>query len=78
MPCLPERERSVSLLLLQFERRKFQKHDYKIDQSIEFSQSTTYWVGELDNCIAAWLISIHLRGRLKSDETAHSAVSSIY
>ena len=38
-----------------FQRRKFQKHDYKIDQSIDFSQSTTYWVGELDNCIAAWL-----------------------
>ena len=38
-----------------FQRRKCKKHDYKIDQSIEFSQSTTYWVGELDNCIAAWL-----------------------
>ena len=38
---------------LKFQRQKFQKHinilDYKIDQSIEFSQSTTYWVGELDN-----------------------------
>ena len=30
------------------------------------------------NYTAAWLISIHTRGRLKSDETAHSAVSSIY
>ena len=38
---------------LKFQRQKFQKHinilDYTIDQSIEFSQSTTYWVGELDN-----------------------------
>ena len=40
---------SVSLLLLQFQRRKFQNHDYKIDQSIEFSQTTTYWASELDN-----------------------------
>ena len=35
--------------VITFQRRKFQKRDYKIDQSIEFSQSTTYWVGELDN-----------------------------
>ena len=47
-PCLPNREWHVSLLLL------FTQHDYKIDQSIKFSQSISY-VGELDNCIAAWL-----------------------
>ena len=35
--------------VISFQRRKFQKHEYKIDQSIEFSQSTTYLVGELDN-----------------------------
>ena len=29
------------------------------------------------NCIAAWLLSIRVRGRLKSDETAHSVVSYI-
>ena len=38
--------------VITFQRRK---HVYKIDQSIEFAQRTTYWVGELDNCIAAWL-----------------------
>ena len=45
---LPDHEWRVSLLL-QFDRRKFQNHEYKIDQSIEFSQSATYWVGELDS-----------------------------
>ena len=37
---------------------------YKIDQSIEFSQSTTYWVGELDNnelhCCLVKYQSIHV------------------
>ena len=42
--------------LLQFQRRKFQKHDYKIDQPIEFSQSTTYWVGEVDNNELHWCL----------------------
>ena len=40
------------------------KHDYKIDQSIEFSLSTTYWVGELDNyelhCCLIKYQSIHV------------------
>ena len=53
-----------TVLLLQFQRRKFQTHDYKIDQSIEFSQSTTYWVGELDNyelhCCLIKYQSIHV------------------
>ena len=47
----------VSLLLL-FRDENSKQHDYKIDHSIEFSQSTIYWVGELHNSIAAWL-NIH-------------------
>ena len=45
----------VSILLL-FRDEHFKQHVTKyIDRSIECSQSTTYWVSELDNCIAAWL-----------------------
>ena len=35
--------------VISFQRRKFQKHDYKIDQSIAFLQSTTCWVDERDS-----------------------------
>ena len=64
--------------VITFQRRKFQKHDYKIDQSIKVSQSTNFWVGEIGNneLHCAWLISIHTRG-LQSDETAHCVVSNI-
>ena len=46
----------------------------RVSQTVMMCQY--YSVGELYNCIAAWLNINHTRG-LKSDETAHSAVSNI-
>ena len=64
LPCLPDREWRVNLLLFSFGDENFNKNDYKIDQSIAFSQSTTYWVGELENnelhCCLVKYQSIHV------------------
>ena len=71
--CILQRPRDISLARLRDQIcRVYQTEndvtkisnnlDYKIDESREFSQSTAYWVGKLDNGIAASLISIHTYG----------------
>ena len=63
LPRLPDRN-DVSVCYYFSETLTFRKHDYKIDQSIAFSQSTTYWVGKLDNnelhCCLVKYQSIHV------------------
>ena len=44
-----------------------------MDESIEFSQSKTYWVGELDNCIAAWInINPHTWVKISLSKSTHA------
>ena len=71
--------------VITFQRRKFQKHDYKIDQSIEFSQSTTYTITQrcgfylqVGRIISLSFSSVFPDSKIKSPSPRHRVTYSIH